>query len=122
MEYHDARNPVAPACQKQAVFGLFLDFAPVAVNEPMLYFLDGARGDGYKTLLAAFPLYFDKALLEVEVGNLQVAELGYAQPRSCTAFRGWPLLRCPSLLLKSGVDYLVYLLHSQHLRQPESYF
>ena len=69
MEYHDARDIFAPACQEYIVLEVLLDFpASIAVHEPVPYLLDGTGRYEYKALFAAFSFYLDKTLVKVELG------------------------------------------------------
>ena len=75
MEYHDARDVFAPACQKYIVLEVFLDFpASITVYEPVPYFFDGTGRYRYKALFAALTFYLDEAFVEIQVGDFQVAQ------------------------------------------------
>ena len=78
MEYHDARDIFAPACQEYIVLEVLLDFpASIAVHEPVPYLLDGTGRYGYKALFAALTFYLDEAFVEIQVGDFQVAQFRY---------------------------------------------
>jgi len=55
-----------------------LDFSQVTVCKPILYFFDGAGGDRYQTLFAAFAFHLDESFLEVKVGDFQVTQFRHA--------------------------------------------
>ena len=78
VKHHDAGDIIAPSCQKYVIFVSFLDFSQVTVCKPILYFFDGAGGDRYQALFAAFAFHLDESFLEVKVGDFQVTQFRHA--------------------------------------------
>ena len=78
VKHHDAGDTIAPSCQKYVIFVSFLDFSQVTVCKPILYFFDGAGGDRYQALFAAFAFHLDESFLEVKVGDFQVTQFRHA--------------------------------------------
>ena len=122
VEDHDARDAVAPAGQEDVVLIAGLDAAVAAVHEPIVDFLDGAAGDGYQALLAAFALDADELLVEVEVAEAQVAQLADAQAAAVQRLNDGAVALSLGLVHVHGVDDAVYLLHGQYLGQVEADF
>ena len=74
-EHHDAGDGIAPTGQEDVVFETGAVAPALAVDQPEVDLLDGALGDGHQALLAALAFYANEAFVEVEVAELEVAQL-----------------------------------------------
>ena len=68
MEDHDAGNVFSLPADENEVFVLRFDIHRVPVDEVELELADGTGRNGYEALFVAFPVYFDEAFFQIEVG------------------------------------------------------
>ena len=68
VEDHDAGNVFSLPADENEVFVLLFDIHRVPVDEVELELADGTGRNGYEALFVAFPVYFDEAFFQIEVG------------------------------------------------------
>ena len=115
---HRSGEMMAAAVQEDIVLlaGLYV-LHGVTVDEPQVELTYGGIGDRHQPLLGALTGDTDELLVEEEVGELQVDELGDTQAAGEEHFNDGLVAPSLPLLEIDGVLYHVNLLRREHLRQ-----
>ena len=117
MEYHDAGNVLAEPADEYKIFVSGLDQSGVPVRKVVVEFADCFGRNRDQTLFAPFPLHLDKAFVQIEIRQLEVAELGNTQSAAVQCFQNGPVaLSFPAAAVNAS-DQPVNFFHRQNVGQ-----
>ena len=120
VEDHDAGDVLSESADEDIVVVARLDVLSVAVDEVMFEFLDGTGRDGDQPLLAPFAFHLDEAFLQIELGELEVAQFADAKAATVQGFEDGTVSLSLGGAPVDGADEAVNFFEGEYFGQVET--